>query len=45
MNIISERYPTEFKKENIRKDALFHLANEYGIEESSANQRVKLAQS
>ncbi|WP_436861456.1 exopolyphosphatase [Staphylococcus caeli] len=45
MNAISERHPTEFKKENIRKDALYHLANEYGIESSSAQQRVKLAQS
>src|SRR5699024_12487220 len=27
------------------KDALYHLANEYSIEESSAKQRVKLAQS
>ncbi|WP_204180324.1 exopolyphosphatase [Staphylococcus sp. GDY8P76P] len=45
MKLISERHPQEFKKENIRKDALYHLANEYNIEESSAKQRVKLAQS
>ncbi|RIO57159.1 exopolyphosphatase, partial [Mammaliicoccus sciuri] len=45
MNVIGERHPEEFKKENIRTDALYHLANEYGIEETSANQRVKLAQS
>ncbi|MGW7899566.1 exopolyphosphatase [Staphylococcus shinii] len=45
MNVIGERHPEEFKKENIRTDALYHLANEYGIEEASANQRVKLAQS
>ena len=45
MKLISERHPQEFKKENIRKDALYHLANEYSIEESSAKQRVKLAQS
>lgn len=45
MKLISERYPKEFRKENIRKDALYHLANEYGIEEESAEQRVKLAHS
>src|SRR5699024_10791917 len=45
MKLISERHPQEFKKENIRKDALYHLANEYRIEESSAKQCVKLAQS
>jgi len=45
MKLISERHPEEFKKENIRKDALFHLANEYRIERVGAKQRVKLAQS
>ena len=45
MKLISERYPKEFRKDNIRKDALYHLANEYGIEEESAEQRVKLAHS
>ncbi|WP_437272380.1 exopolyphosphatase [Staphylococcus succinus] len=45
MKLISERHPEEFKKENIRKDALYHLANEYGIEEESAEQRAKLAYS
>ncbi|MDK9845739.1 MULTISPECIES: exopolyphosphatase [Staphylococcus] len=44
MKLISERHPEEFKKENIRQDALYHLANEYRIEETSAKQRVKLAQ-
>lgn len=45
MNHISKRYPDEFNKSNVRKDALRHLANEYHIEETSANRRVKLAQS
>ncbi|WP_170006907.1 exopolyphosphatase [Staphylococcus nepalensis] len=45
MKTIAERHPREFRKENIQKDALYHLANEYSIEESSAKQRVKLAQS
>ena len=45
MNHISKQYPDEFNKSNVRKDALRHLANEYHIEETSANRRVKLAQS
>ncbi|WP_251942467.1 exopolyphosphatase [Staphylococcus sp. Marseille-Q5304] len=45
MKLLSEHYPKEFQKQNIRKDALYHLANEYGIEEENAEQRVKLAQS
>ena len=40
MNHISKRYPDEFNKSNVRKDALRHLANEYHIEETSANRRV-----
>lgn len=32
-------------KDNVRQDALRHLANEYNIEEDSANRRLKLAQS
>ncbi|MCP8713848.1 exopolyphosphatase [Staphylococcus arlettae] len=43
MHLISEQFPDQFKKENIRQDALYHLANEYKIEEKSAKQRVKLA--
>lgn len=39
MNHISKRYPDEFNKSNVRKDALRHLANEYHIEETSANRR------
>ncbi|ODB82046.1 exopolyphosphatase, partial [Staphylococcus sp. AOAB] len=45
MNVIRQRYPDEFSKENVRKDALRQLANEYHIEESSANRRLKLAES
>lgn len=45
MNHISKRYPDEFNKSHVRKDALRHLANEYHIEETSANRRVKLAES
>ncbi|RIM70422.1 exopolyphosphatase [Staphylococcus arlettae] len=43
MHLISEQFPDQFNKENIRQDALYHLANEYKIEEKSAKQRVKLA--
>lgn len=43
MHLISEQYSDQFNKENIRQDALYHLANEYKIEEKSAKQRVKLA--
>lgn len=39
MNHISKQYPDEFNKSNVRKDALRHLANEYHIEETSANRR------
>ena len=45
MNAIRQRYPEEFSKENVRKDALRQLANEYHIEEGSANRRLKLAES
>lgn len=45
MKIINERYPNEFDKSEIRRDALRHLANEYGVEEANAYQRMKLAQS
>ena len=45
MNLIRQRYPEEFSKDNVRQDALRHLANEYHIEESSANRRLKLAES
>ncbi|MBL7564746.1 exopolyphosphatase [Staphylococcus saccharolyticus] len=45
MNLIRQRHPDEFKKENVRQDALRHLAKEYHIEEDSANRRLKLAQS
>lgn len=43
MHLISEQFPDQFNKENIRQDALYHLANEYKIEEKNAKQRVKLA--
>ena len=43
MHLISEQFTDQFNKENIRQDALYHLANEYKIEEKSAKQRVKLA--
>ncbi|KKI56137.1 MULTISPECIES: exopolyphosphatase [Staphylococcus] len=45
MNAIRQRYPEEFSKENVRKDALRQLANEYHIEEGSANRSLKLAES
>lgn len=45
MNQIAKKYPKEFNKTNVLQDALRHLANEYKIEESGANQRVKLAES
>lgn len=45
MNAIRQRYPEEFSKENVRKDALRQLANEFHIEEGSANRRLKLAES
>ena len=44
MNHISKRYPDEFNKSNVRKDALRHLANEYHIEKRVLIV-VKLAQS
>ncbi|MBI5975910.1 exopolyphosphatase [Staphylococcus canis] len=45
MNQIGKNRPDEFNKENVLKDALKHLANEYKIEVTGAKQRVKLAES
>ena len=44
MNLIRQRHLMSLK-DNVRQDALRHLANEYNIEEDSANRRLKLAQS
>lgn len=45
MNQIAKSNQAEFKKENVLEDALRHLANEYKIEPTAAEQRVKLASS
>ncbi len=45
MNQIAKKHKNEFNKANVLSDALRHLANEYKIEETGAEQRVKLAQS
>ncbi|ARJ50113.1 exopolyphosphatase [Staphylococcus lutrae] len=45
MNQIAKKYPSEFNKAHVLKDALRHLANEYKIDGTGAKQRVKLAES
>lgn len=45
LNLMHKRHPEVFKDQNIRQDALHHLANEYHIEPTSAKLRVKLAES